>query len=54
MPAAVRARYQAMAAQDAERANALPENFARRFKAFTGFAAQIIQHEIDHCNGIII
>ena len=21
---------------------------------FTGFVAQIIQHEIDHCNGIII
>ena len=25
-----------------------------RFKTFTGWTAQIIQHEIDHCNGIII
>ncbi len=25
-----------------------------RLKTFTGFTAQIIQHEIDHCNGIII
>ena len=25
-----------------------------RLKSFEGFAAQIIQHEIDHCNGIII
>ena len=25
-----------------------------RIKTFTGFAAQIIQHEIDHCNGILI
>ena len=25
-----------------------------RFKTFTGFTAQIIQHEIDHCNGILI
>lgn len=23
-------------------------------KTFTGFTAQIIQHEIDHCNGIVI
>ena len=23
-------------------------------KTFTGFTAQIIQHEIDHCNGILI
>ena len=30
----------------------------RRFRArhatFTGFTAEIIQHEVDHCNGIII
>ena len=26
----------------------------KRIKTFTGFTAQIIQHEIDHCNGIII
>ena len=25
-----------------------------RIKTFTGFTAQIIQHEIDHCNGILI
>ena len=25
-----------------------------RLKTFTGFTAQIIQHEIDHCNGILI
>ena len=26
----------------------------KRIKAFSGFTAQIIQHEIDHLNGIII
>ena len=25
-----------------------------RIKTFTGWTAQIIQHEIDHCNGILI
>ena len=25
-----------------------------RIKTFTGFSAQIIQHEIDHCNGVLI
>ena len=25
-----------------------------RIKTFTGFSAQIIQHEVDHCNGILI
>ena len=25
-----------------------------RIKTFTGFSAQIIQHEIDHCDGILI
>ena len=25
-----------------------------RFKTFTGWTAQIVQHEIDHCNGILI
>ena len=25
-----------------------------RLKTFTGFPAQIIQHEVDHCNGILI
>ena len=30
------------------------EQFQTRIKTFTGWAAQIIQHEIDHCNGIVI
>ena len=30
------------------------EKFQTRIKTFTGFPAQIIQHEIDHCNGILI
>ena len=28
--------------------------FQPRIKTFTGFPAQIIQHEIDHCNGVLI
>ena len=28
--------------------------FKLQRKVFTGFNAQIIQHEIDHCNGILI
>lgn len=30
------------------------EDFKDRIKNFEGFTAQIIQHEIDHCNGILI
>ena len=30
------------------------ENFEVRFKTYTDWTAQIIQHEIDHCNGILI
>ena len=30
------------------------ENFQKRVKTFTGWTAQIIQHEVDHCNGILI
>lgn len=30
------------------------EAFQIRFKTFTGWTAQIIQHEVDHCEGIII
>ena len=30
------------------------ENFQTRLKSFEGWTAQIIQHEIDHCNGILI
>ena len=30
------------------------EKFQTRVKTFTGWTAQIIQHEIDHCDGILI
>ena len=30
------------------------EKFETRLKSFSGWTAQIIQHEIDHCNGILI
>ena len=30
------------------------ESFETRIKTFTGRSAQIIQHEIDHCDGILI
>lgn len=30
------------------------EKFAWKTKSFSGFTAQIIQHEIDHCNGVLI
>ena len=30
------------------------ETFQTRIKTFSGWTAQIIQHEIDHCNGILI
>ena len=30
------------------------ENLQIRVKTFTGWTAQIIQHEIDHCDGILI
>ena len=30
------------------------EQFQVRLKTFTGWTARIIQHEIDHCEGIII
>ncbi|HIV86768.1 MAG TPA: peptide deformylase [Candidatus Pygmaiobacter gallistercoris] len=30
------------------------ERFEERFKTFTGWTAEIIQHEIDHCEGILI
>ena len=28
--------------------------FQTRIKTFSGFSAQIIQHEVDHCDGILI
>lgn len=30
------------------------EKFQTRLKTFTGLTAEIIQHEIDHCEGILI
>ena len=30
------------------------ERFETRHKTYSGFTAQIIQHEIDHCNGVLI
>ena len=30
------------------------EQMQSRVKAFEGWTAQIIQHEIDHCDGILI
>jgi len=32
----------------------LDRNFDKKKQTFTGLPAQIIQHEIDHCNGILI
>lgn len=32
----------------------LDSNFQPKHGKYTGFTAQIIQHEIDHCNGIVI
>ena len=28
--------------------------FQTRIKTYTGWTAQIIQHEVDHCNGVLI
>ena len=30
------------------------QNFKPQHGKYTGFTAQIIQHEIDHCNGVLI
>lgn len=32
----------------------LDRNFKKQRQKYSGWIAQIIQHEIDHCNGIII
>ena len=32
----------------------LDKNFKKQKNTFHGFVAQIIQHEVNHCNGIII
>lgn len=34
--------------------NYLDENFNKQTNKYTGYTAQIIQHEIDHTNGILI
>ena len=30
------------------------ESFQKRVRTFIGWTAQIIQHEVDHCNGVLI
>jgi len=30
------------------------EKFVTKLKIFYDFTAQIIQHEVDHCNGVLI
>lgn len=32
----------------------LDQNFKKQYGKYSGWTAQIIQHEIDHCNGIVI
>ena len=32
----------------------LNQNFQKQHGKYSGWTAQIIQHEIDHCNGIVI
>ena len=32
----------------------LDMNFKKQRQAYSGFLAQIIQHEIDHCDGVVI
>lgn len=34
--------------------NYLDQNFKKQHGKYSGWTAQIIQHEIDHCNGIVI
>jgi len=29
-------------------------NFKTQMRSYSGFVAEIVQHEIDHCNGVII
>lgn len=41
-------RYQSITVEFFDR------DFKQQKQTFTGFAAQIIQHEIDHCDGILI
>ena len=32
----------------------LDQNFKKKHGKYTGWTAQIIQHEVDHCNGVVI
>ena len=32
----------------------LDQNFKKQHSKFSGWTAQIIQHEVDHCNGVVI
>lgn len=32
----------------------LDQNFTKQHGKYSGWTAQIIQHEVDHCNGIVI
>ena len=32
----------------------LRANFKKKHGKYTGWTAQIIQHEVDHCNGVVI
>ena len=32
----------------------LEQNFKKQHGKYTGWTAQIIQHEVDHCNGVVI
>ena len=32
----------------------LDQNFKKKHGKYSGWTAQIIQHEIDHCNGVVI
>lgn len=41
-------RYQSIEVQFLDR------NFVKQKQTFAGFTAQIIQHELDHCDGILI
>lgn len=43
-----RTRYQAI------EVDYLDQNFKQQHGKYSGWTAQIIQHEIDHCNGIVI
>ncbi|MBM6868969.1 peptide deformylase [Collinsella tanakaei] len=36
------------------RVSYLDEGFTSRTETFTGYTAQIIQHEVDHCDGVLI